>query len=67
MFEMVKVSYRNLEEMVVERGVEIDYTTLYRWVQAYSIELAKRIRFYAKPCSTFWRVAAPEKQQSPIW
>ena len=33
------ISYRNLEEMMIERGVEVDYTTLYRWVQAYSTEL----------------------------
>jgi transposase-like protein len=41
---------------MIERGVEVDHTTLYRWVQAYSIELAKRVRFYAKPYSTSWRV-----------
>jgi len=41
---------------MIERGVEVDHTTLYMWVQAYSIELAKRIRFYAKPYSTSWRV-----------
>ena len=50
------ISYRNLEEMMIERGVEVDHTTLYRWVQAYSLELAKRVRFYAKPYSTCWRV-----------
>ena len=37
------ISYRNLEEMMIERGVEVDHTTLYRWVQAYSTELAKRV------------------------
>ena len=41
---------------MIERGVEVDHTTLYRWVQAYSVELVKRIRFYAKPYSTSWRV-----------
>jgi transposase-like protein len=42
--------------MMVERGVEVDHTTLYRWVQAYSVELSKRVRFYAKPYSASWRV-----------
>jgi len=50
------ISYRNLEEMMIERGVEVDHTTLYRWVQAYSVELAKRIRFYSKLYSMSWRV-----------
>ncbi len=27
------ISYRDLEEMMVERGVEVDHTTLFRWVQ----------------------------------
>ena len=26
------LSYRNLEEMMVERGLSIDHTTIYRWV-----------------------------------
>ena len=30
------ISYRNLEEMLAERGVEVDHTTLYRWVQHYA-------------------------------
>jgi transposase-like protein len=50
------ISYRNLEEMMIERGIEVYHTTLYRWVQAYSVELAKRIRYYSKPYSTSWRV-----------
>jgi IS6 family transposase len=61
------ISYRNLEEMMVERGVEVDHTTLYRWVQAYSVELSKRIRFYAKSYSVFWRVDAPERRQSQTY
>jgi len=27
------LSYRNLEEMMAERGVDVDHTTLYRWAQ----------------------------------
>jgi hypothetical protein len=30
------ISYRDLEEMMSERGLEIDHTTLYRWVQHYA-------------------------------
>jgi len=57
------INYRNLEEMITEKGVEVDHITLYRWVQAYSAELAKRIRFYAKPYFTSWRVDAPERRR----
>ena len=32
------LSYRNLEEMMMERGLTVDHTTVYRWVQAYAPE-----------------------------
>jgi len=38
------LSYRDLEEMMNERGLAVDHTTIYRWVQAYAPELEKRIR-----------------------
>lgn len=40
------ISYRDLEEMMLERGVEVDHTTIYRWVQQYGPEIEKRIRRY---------------------
>jgi transposase-like protein len=27
------LSYRDVEELLVERGVEVDHVTIYRWVQ----------------------------------
>ena len=38
------LSYRDLEEMMNERGLSVDHTTIYRWVQAYAPEMEKRIR-----------------------
>ena len=37
------ISYRDLEEMMAERGVAVDHATLYRWVQRYAPELEKRV------------------------
>ena len=34
-------NYRDLEEMMKERGVSVDHTTIYRWVIKYSYELKK--------------------------
>lgn len=50
------LSYRHVEEMMVERGLKIDHTTVYRWVQAYSPELDKRCRPYLRPTNGSWRV-----------
>lgn len=32
------ISYRELQEMLAERGVSVDHTTLYRWVQRYALK-----------------------------
>ena len=32
------IRYRDLEKMMLERGVAVDHTTLYRWVQRYAPE-----------------------------
>ena len=37
------ISYRDLEEMMAERGVAVDHVTLCRWVQRYAPELEKRV------------------------
>ncbi len=51
------ISYRDLEEMMEERGVKVDHTTLYRWVQRYAPEIEKRLRYAWKPClSSKWHV-----------
>jgi hypothetical protein len=39
------VSYRDLEQMMGERGVTIDHSTIYRWVQRYAPEIEKRLRW----------------------
>src|SRR5512140_1024479 len=50
------ISYRELEEMLGERGVAVDHTTLYRWTQRYAPELEKRSAWYRSRLSFSWRV-----------
>jgi transposase, IS6 family len=38
------LSYRDVEELLRERGVRVDQTTVFRWVQHYAPELDKRCR-----------------------
>jgi transposase-like protein len=40
------LSYRDVEELLAERGVEIDHVTVYRWVQRFTPLLAEA----ARPC-----------------
>src|SRR3954469_1244187 len=46
---MFPISYRDLELMLQDRGVEVDHTTLFRWIQAYAPELERRIRPHLRP------------------
>ncbi len=39
---------------MLERGLTVDHTTVYRWVQAYAPELDKRCRAYLKPTNDSW-------------
>ena len=50
------LSYRDLEEMMRERGVYVDHTTIFRWVQRYAPELDKRCRPYLKTTNDSYRV-----------
>jgi transposase, IS6 family len=50
------LSYRDLEEMMAERGLTIDHTTIYRWVQRYAPELEKRSRPHLKATTDSWKV-----------
>ena len=40
------LSYRDVEELLAERGVEVDHVTVYRWVQRFTPPLAEA----ARPC-----------------
>src|SRR5450755_2126248 len=50
------LSYRDLEEIMLERGLSVDHTTIYRWVQQYAPELEKRCRPHLKATTDSWRV-----------
>jgi transposase, IS6 family len=53
---MFPISYRDLELMLLDRGVEVDHTTIFRWIQAYAAELEKRIRPHLRMSNGSWRV-----------
>ena len=53
---MFPISYGDLELMLLDRGVEVDHTTIFRWIQAYAAELEKRIRPHLRTSNGSWRV-----------
>ena len=50
------ISYRQLEEMMKERGVEVDHSNLNRWVLKYAPALENSFRQYKRPVGDSWRM-----------
>jgi transposase-like protein len=50
------ISYRQLEEMMKERGVEVDHSNLNRWVLKYAPALESSFRQYKRPVGDSWRM-----------
>jgi hypothetical protein len=52
----IKLSLRDLLEMMVERGLAMAHTTIMRWVQHYTPELERRWHRHALAVGRSWRV-----------
>ena len=50
------VSYRDLEEIMAERGIQVDHATLNRWVVKYSPDIAKAAQMRKQPTAGSWRM-----------
>lgn len=51
-----KLSYRDLVEMMAERGLSMAHTTIMRWVLKFVPVFEQRWRKYARPVGHSWRV-----------
>ena len=50
------LSYRDIEEIMQERGFNVDHSTIHRWVIHYSLKLEKKYRQKKRaPCGR-WRL-----------
>src|SRR6202790_1567801 len=50
------LSYEHVSGLVAERGVEVDASCIWRWVQVYAPELNKRCRPHLKPTNKSYRI-----------
>jgi glucosamine-6-phosphate deaminase len=51
-----KLSFRDLVEMMAERGLHLSHTTIMRWVQRYAPEFERRWTRFARKVGRSWRV-----------
>ena len=61
------LSYRDLEELLAERGVEVDHVTLFRWVQRFTPLLAEAARPCRHAVSGRWFVDETYVKVSGVW
>jgi hypothetical protein len=50
------LSYRQVEELMEERGVAVDHATIHRWVLKYSSQLAGAFHHRKRPVGRSWRM-----------
>ena len=50
------LSYRDVEELLAEKGLRADHVTVWRWVQRYAPEMERRLSRRLKPTNDSWRV-----------
>jgi transposase, IS6 family len=50
------LSLRDVEEVMAERGLAVDHTTIWRWTQVYGPEVHRRLRGNVKRKSSTWHV-----------
>ena len=61
------LSYRDVETLMLERGLSVDHTTVFRWVQRYAPELDPRCRPHLKPTNDSYRVDETYIKIKKVW
>ena len=56
MYFRFNLSFRDVEELMIERDVDVSYETVRRWVNKFGTTYAKRIRSKSEPPSPIWHL-----------
>ncbi len=60
------LSYRDVEELLTKRGVEVDHVSIHRWVQRFTPLLADAARPYASAARRFFERAIGTTKITPV-
>lgn len=61
------LSYRDVGELLAERGIEVDHVTVYRWVQRFTPLLADAARFARHSSGDRWFVDETYVKVAGVW
>ena len=61
------LSYRDVEELLAERGLLVDHVTVWRWVQRYAPEIQRQLRHAVRPACrrACWYIERWTQVQTP--
>ncbi|MCB8878534.1 IS6 family transposase [Acidisoma silvae] len=62
-----KLSFRDLVEMMAERGLSLAHTTIMRWVQRFVPEFERRWNRFARQSGDSWRVDETYIKVRGVW
>ncbi|MDP9316690.1 MAG: IS6 family transposase [Chloroflexota bacterium] len=62
-----RLSYADVVEWFAERGLVVDRSTVYRWVQRFLPLFGKAARAHRRPVGTTWRVAETYARLNGTW
>ncbi len=61
------LSYRDVEELLAERGIEVDHVSIYRWVQRFAPEFAEAARARQHVIGDRWHVDETYLKVGGVW
>jgi hypothetical protein len=61
------LSLRDVEELMAERGLSVDHTSVWRWTQRYAPEVERRLRGQLKPKGSTWHIDETFVRISSRW
>ena len=56
MYFRFSLSFRDVEELMIDRGINVSYETIRRWVEKFGSTYAKRIKSRSEPPSPVWHL-----------
>ena len=56
MYFRFNLNFQDVEELMIERGVDVSYETIRKWVDKFGSQYVKRIKSRFKPPSPVWHL-----------
>jgi putative transposase len=56
LYARFSLSYRDVEDLLAERGIDVSYETIRRWVVKFGPQIARRLRHHRRPVHPLWHL-----------